>query len=75
LLAHAAPAHAADPMKVGLSLSLTGGVASNGKQILMALELWRDDVNAKGGFSVGRSSSSTTMIRAARVTCRRFIRS
>jgi branched-chain amino acid transport system substrate-binding protein len=50
LFVHAAPAHAADPMKVGLSLSLTGGVASNGKQILMALELWRDDVNAKGGL-------------------------
>jgi branched-chain amino acid transport system substrate-binding protein len=47
---HAAPAQAADPMKVGLSLSLTGAVASNGKQILMALELWRDDVNAKGGL-------------------------
>lgn len=47
---YAAPAHAADPMKVGVSLSLTGGVASNGKQILMALELWRDDVNAKGGL-------------------------
>jgi branched-chain amino acid transport system substrate-binding protein len=45
-----APANAADPMKVGVSLSLTGGVASNGKQILMALELWRDDVNAKGGL-------------------------
>jgi branched-chain amino acid transport system substrate-binding protein len=37
-------------MKVGVSLALTGGVASNGKQILMALELWRDDVNAKGGL-------------------------
>jgi branched-chain amino acid transport system substrate-binding protein len=49
-LMYAAPAHAADPMKVGVSLSLTGGVASNGKQILMALELWRDDVNAKGGL-------------------------
>jgi branched-chain amino acid transport system substrate-binding protein len=49
-LAYAAPAHAADPMKVGVSLSLTGGVAANGKQILMALELWRDDVNAKGGL-------------------------
>ncbi len=47
---HAAPAHAADPVKVGVSLSLTGGVASNGKQILMALELWRDDVNATGGL-------------------------
>jgi branched-chain amino acid transport system substrate-binding protein len=50
LFMHTAPAHAADPMKVGLSLSLTGAVASNGKQILMALELWRDDVNAKGGL-------------------------
>jgi substrate-binding family protein len=49
-LMYAAPAHAADPMKVGVSLSLTGGVASNGKQILLALELWRDDVNAKGGL-------------------------
>src|SRR5262245_13600869 len=50
LLVFAATAHAADPVKVGLSLSLTGGVASNGKQVLMALELWRDDVNAKGGL-------------------------
>src|SRR5215468_5304686 len=46
----AAPAQAADPMKVGVSLALTGGVAVNGKQILMALEFWRDDVNAKGGL-------------------------
>ena len=46
----AAPAQPANPMKVGVSLALTGGVASNGKQILMALELWRDDVNAKGGL-------------------------
>jgi branched-chain amino acid transport system substrate-binding protein len=50
MLALAAPAHAADPVKVGVGLSLTGGVAANGKQILMALELWRDDVNAKGGL-------------------------
>jgi branched-chain amino acid transport system substrate-binding protein len=53
-LLSAAPAHAADPIKVGVGLSLTGGVAANGKQILMALELWRDDVNAKGGL-LGRS--------------------
>jgi branched-chain amino acid transport system substrate-binding protein len=50
LFVHAAPAQAADPMKVGVSLALTGGVAVNGKQILMALEFWRDDVNAKGGL-------------------------
>jgi branched-chain amino acid transport system substrate-binding protein len=44
------PAHAADPIKVGFSMALTGGVAPNGKQNLLALEIWRDDVNAKGGI-------------------------
>ena len=41
---------AADPIKVGFSMALTGGVAQNGKQLLLALQLWRDDVNAKGGL-------------------------
>ena len=44
------PAHAADPIKIGFSMALTGGVAANGKQILAAFEIWRDDVNAKGGL-------------------------
>ncbi len=46
----AAAAYAADPVKVGLSLSLTGGGGPAGKQIQVALEVWRDDVNAKGGL-------------------------
>ena len=29
---------------------MTGGVAQNGKQLLIALELWRHDINAKGGL-------------------------
>jgi branched-chain amino acid transport system substrate-binding protein len=45
-----APARAADPIKVGFSMALTGGVAQNGKQLIIALELWRDDVNAHGGL-------------------------
>jgi len=44
------PARAADPVKVGFSMALTGAVAPNGKQNLLALEIWRDDVNAKGGL-------------------------
>ncbi len=40
----------ANPIKVGFSMSLTGAVAPNGKQLLVALEIWRDDVNAKGGL-------------------------
>jgi branched-chain amino acid transport system substrate-binding protein len=50
MLALAAPASAADPIKVGLSLALTGPVSPNGKQLLLALEIWRDDVNAAGGL-------------------------
>ena len=43
-------ASAAEPAKVGFSMSLTGGVAPNGKQMLVALEIWRDNVNAQGGL-------------------------
>jgi branched-chain amino acid transport system substrate-binding protein len=31
-------------------MALTGAVAQNGKQLIIALELWRDDVNAHGGL-------------------------
>ncbi len=44
------PAWAADPIKVGFSMSLTGGGAPAGKQVFVALEIWRDDVNANGGL-------------------------
>ena len=46
----AAPAMAADPIKIGFGQSLTGGLAVNGKAALVAQEIWRDDVNAKGGI-------------------------
>src|SRR5215831_11055502 len=47
----AAPAaQAADPIKIGLSMPLTGGLAGGGKSALLALQIWRDDVNAKGGL-------------------------
>jgi branched-chain amino acid transport system substrate-binding protein len=41
---------AADPIRVGMSMALTGGVAPIGKQVITALQIWRDDVNAKGGL-------------------------
>ena len=43
-------AKAADPIRIGMSMALTGGVAPIGKQVLTALQIWRDDVNAKGGL-------------------------
>jgi branched-chain amino acid transport system substrate-binding protein len=50
LLMIASPALAADPIKVGFSLGLTGANAPNGGQLLLALQIWRDDLNAKGGL-------------------------
>jgi branched-chain amino acid transport system substrate-binding protein len=49
-LALSVPANAAEPIKIGCSMALTGGVAVNGKQVMMGFELWRDDMNAKGGL-------------------------
>jgi branched-chain amino acid transport system substrate-binding protein len=43
-------ASAAEPIRVGMTMALTGGVAPIGKQVLTALQIWRDDVNAKGGL-------------------------
>jgi branched-chain amino acid transport system substrate-binding protein len=44
------PVHGADNVKVGVGLALTGAGAPAGKMLLAALELWRDDVNTKGGL-------------------------
>jgi len=60
-----------DPIRIGFSMALTGGLAGAGKPALIGMEIWRDDVNEAGGCSAGRSSSSTTTIRPSRRTCRR----
>jgi len=46
----AGAAHAADPIKIGFSMALSGGLAANGKAALLAIQMWADDVNAKGGL-------------------------
>ena len=38
------------PIKIGFSMALTGGLAAGGKGALIAMEIWRDDVNKKGGL-------------------------
>ncbi|MBX9845796.1 MAG: ABC transporter substrate-binding protein, partial [Xanthobacteraceae bacterium] len=45
-----AAAQGGPPIKVGAGLSLTGGSAPAGKMLQAAIELWREDVNAKGGL-------------------------
>src|SRR5262249_47940679 len=49
-LAATAPAQAADPIKIGFGMSLTGPLAANGKMSLLAMQIWEDEVNAKGGL-------------------------
>jgi branched-chain amino acid transport system substrate-binding protein len=46
----ASPARAADPIKIGMSMALTGGLASGGKVMLITLKMWEEDVNARGGL-------------------------
>ena len=50
ILTAATPATAADPIKIGLGMALTGPLAANGKMSLLAMQIWEDDVNAKGGL-------------------------
>jgi branched-chain amino acid transport system substrate-binding protein len=45
-----APARAAEPIKIGMSLALTGALASGGKVMLITLKMWEEDINAKGGL-------------------------
>ncbi len=45
-----APAFAQQPIKIGMSMPQTGPLGGGGKAALLALNMWRDDVNAKGGL-------------------------
>jgi branched-chain amino acid transport system substrate-binding protein len=46
------PAPAKDTIKVGVSLSLSGGFASPSQRQLWGMLMWVEDVNAKGGIYV-----------------------
>jgi branched-chain amino acid transport system substrate-binding protein len=54
LMAVMLPGHACaqsgEPIKIGYSMSLTGGLAPNGKSALLAQHIWEEETNAKGGM-------------------------
>ena len=50
LLFAVAPATAAEPIKIGFGMALTGPLSANGKMSLLAMQIWEEDVNAKGGL-------------------------
>jgi branched-chain amino acid transport system substrate-binding protein len=45
-----AAAQSGEPIKIGFSMAMTGGLAANGKSALLAQKIWEEDVNAKGGL-------------------------
>ena len=42
------------PIKIGFSMGLTGGLGPAGNAAVLAMEIWRNDVNKKGGL-LGRN--------------------
>ena len=50
LAAAPAAAQSGEPIRIGFSMALTGGLAPNGKSALLAQKIWEEDVNAKGGL-------------------------
>ena len=49
IMAHA-PAKAQEPIRIGFGMSLTGPLSANGKSALLAMKIWEEDINAKGGL-------------------------
>jgi len=45
-----AQAPSGEPIKIGFGMALTGPLAANGKMSLVAMKIWEEDVNAKGGL-------------------------
>ena len=44
-----APARAQAPITIGFGMALTGGLAPIGKAALLAMQIWMEETNAKGG--------------------------
>ncbi|RKE69703.1 amino acid ABC transporter substrate-binding protein [Pseudorhodoplanes sinuspersici] len=45
-----AQAQSGEPIKIGFGMALTGPLAANGKQALLGMQIWEDQINKKGGL-------------------------
>src|SRR4051794_3659276 len=45
-----AQAQSGDPIRIGFGMSLTGPLSPNGKSALLAMKIWEEETNAKGGL-------------------------
>src|SRR5262249_46000853 len=55
-----AKAPSGQPVTIGFSMALTGPLAANGKQALLGMKIWEEEINAKGGLLGHPSSWSIT---------------
>lgn len=58
-----APSLAADEVKIGAPLALTGGLADEGKKQAIAYDMWLKKVNDAGGITVGGKKMKVKIIR------------
>jgi branched-chain amino acid transport system substrate-binding protein len=59
----ALPANAADVIKIGAPLALTGSLADEGKKQDIVWKMWLDKVNAAGGISVGGKKMQVELVK------------
>ncbi len=45
-----ASAQTGEPIKIGFSMAMTGGLGPNGQSALLAQKIWEEDINTKGGL-------------------------
>ena len=45
-----AQAQSGEPITIGFGMALTGPLAANGKQALLGMKIWEEEINAKGGL-------------------------
>ncbi len=45
-----AASQSANPIRIGLGMAVTGPLAANGKSALLAMQIWEETVNARGGL-------------------------
>src|SRR5262249_20758714 len=45
-----AQAPSGQPVTIGFSMALTGPLAANGKQAMLGMKIWEEEINKKGGL-------------------------
>ncbi len=54
-----ASAQTQQPIRIGMGMAMTGGLAALGKSALLGMQIWKDDLNARGGL-LGRKVEFVT---------------